>query len=68
VWTGHKKPGKTLIEGKESIKWEDSTPRLGKQLSHRGRLELCKKGTAMDTAKVTDIPVPIQLFCNNSES
>jgi hypothetical protein len=68
VWTGHRKPGNASVKCRKPIRNIDSTPRLGKQLPHCGCLEFCEEGASMNTSEMADIPMPIQLFCNNSET
>ena len=43
------------------------TPGLWEQLPHSGGLQLCEEGTAVHSTEVTDIPIPVKLFCNYCE-
>ena len=68
VYVQGKENLKTLKSNAEAHQKDNSTPRLGKQLPHSGRLEFCEKGASMNTSEMADIPMPIQLFCNNCET
>jgi hypothetical protein len=69
VCTGHKKPGDTLsIRRKRLVKDENSTPRLGKQLPHGSRFKLGEEGASVYAPEMTNVPEPIELFCNNGET
>lgn len=43
------------------------TPGLWEQLPHSGSLQLCEEGTAVHTTEMTDISMPVKLFCNYGE-
>jgi len=43
------------------------TPGLWEQLPHSGSLQLCEEGTTVYTTEVTDISIPVKLFCNYCE-
>jgi hypothetical protein len=41
------------------------TPRLRQQLSYRRRLQLCEKGTTVDTPEMREVSIKVQLFRDN---
>ena len=43
------------------------TPGLWEQLPHSGSLQLCEEGTAVHTTEVTNISMPVKLFCHYCE-
>jgi hypothetical protein len=50
------------------MKDENPTPRLGKQLPYGSCFKLGEESASMDAPEMTDVSVPIELFCDNGET